>query len=82
VNGSVVTAAAWRKSAPTWWICTVSITSNPHRSRHPPGFLDGFAKLESRAETYHRSYRTWKDIGDRLRQAEENARKCASNTIS
>jgi DNA repair protein RecN (Recombination protein N) len=38
-------------------------------------FLDGFALLESAGETYHRAWREWKDIGDRLREAEESARR-------
>src|SRR4051812_26768728 len=38
-------------------------------------FLDGFAKLEAEGETYHRSYREWKILGDRLKEAEEQARR-------
>jgi DNA repair protein RecN (Recombination protein N) len=76
VNGSVVTAAALEEIGSH----LVDLHGQHHQqSLIDPathlGFLDGFAKLENRAETYHRSYRAWKEIGDRLRQAEEDARK-------
>jgi len=60
VNGSVVTAAALEEIGSH----LVDLHGQHHQqSLIDPathlGFLDGFAKLESRAETYHRSYRTW-----------------------
>ena len=39
------------------------------------GFLDGFARLESEAEAYLVRYREWKALGDRLKEAEESARR-------
>ncbi len=38
-------------------------------------FLDGFSKLDAQVEAYHRGYRAWKDIGDRLREAGDGARR-------
>ena len=76
VNGSVVTAAALEEIGSH----LVDLHGQHHQqslidpSTHL-GFLDGFAKLENQGETYHRSYRAWKELGDRLRAAEEGARK-------
>ncbi|HKP94695.1 MAG TPA: DNA repair protein RecN [Fibrobacteria bacterium] len=76
VNGSVVTAAALEEIGSH----LVDLHGQHHQqSLIDPathlGFLDGFAKLEGQGETYHRSYRAWKDVGDRLRDAEEKARR-------
>jgi DNA repair protein RecN (Recombination protein N) len=76
VNGSVVTAAALEEIGSH----LVDLHGQHHQqslidpSTHLD-FVDGFARLESAGETYHRSYREWKAIGDRLREAEEAAKR-------
>ncbi|MDB5102757.1 MAG: repair protein RecN [Fibrobacteres bacterium] len=76
VNGSVVTQAALEEIGSH----LVDLHGQHHQqslidpSTHLE-FLDGFAKLEAQGETYHKSYREWKEIGDRLREAEEKARR-------
>jgi DNA repair protein RecN (Recombination protein N) len=76
VNGSVVTAAALEEIGSH----LVDLHGQHHQqSLLDPAthleFLDGFAKLDGQAETYHRGYLEWKGTGDRLRQAEEAARR-------
>jgi DNA repair protein RecN (Recombination protein N) len=76
VNGSVVTAAALEEIGSH----LVDLHGQHHQqslidpSTHLD-FVDGFARLEAAGETYHRSYREWKAIGDRLRAAEEAAKR-------
>jgi DNA repair protein RecN (Recombination protein N) len=76
VNGSVVTAAALEEIGSH----LVDLHGQHHQqslidpSTHLD-FVDGFARLEAAGETYHRSYREWKAIGDRLREAEEAAKR-------
>ncbi|MDB5047065.1 MAG: repair protein RecN [Fibrobacteres bacterium] len=76
VNGSVVTASALEEIG----AFLVDLHGQHHQqslidpSTHLE-FLDGFAKLEAQGETYHHGYRAWKDIGDRLRDAEDKARR-------
>ncbi len=76
VNGSVVTAAALEEIGSH----LVDLHGQHHQqslidpSTHL-GFLDGFARLEADGETYHKSYREWKGLGDRLREAEDAARR-------
>ena len=38
-------------------------------------FLDGYAKLEAKAEAYHAAWREWRAYGEKLREAEENAKR-------
>lgn len=39
------------------------------------GFLDGYAKLEAKAEAYQAAWRAWRALTDKLRAAEENAKR-------
>ena len=76
VNGSVVTTSALEEIGSH----LVDLHGQHHQqSLIDPAthleFLDGFAQLEPAGETYHRAWREWKDIGDRLRDAEESARR-------
>ncbi|MDQ3003333.1 MAG: DNA repair protein RecN [Fibrobacterota bacterium] len=76
VNGSVVTTAALEEIGSH----LVDLHGQHHQqslidpSTHL-GFLDGFAKLESQGETYHRAWKEWKVLGDRLRASEDAARR-------
>lgn len=76
VNGSVVTTAALEEIGSH----LVDLHGQHHQqslidpSTHLD-FVDGFARLEAAGDTYHRSYREWKAIGDRLRGAEEAAKR-------
>jgi DNA repair protein RecN (Recombination protein N) len=38
-------------------------------------FLDGYARLEAEAEAYHAAWRAWRALSEKLRAAEENARR-------
>src|SRR3954469_3130594 len=76
VNGSVVTQAALEEIGSH----LVDLHGQHHQqSLLDPAthleFLDGYAKLESRAEAYHSAWRAWRAAGDKLRAAEENARR-------
>jgi DNA repair protein RecN (Recombination protein N) len=76
VNGSVVSASALEEIGSH----LVDLHGQHHQqSLLDPAthldFLDGFARLEAAGETYHRSYLEWKALGDRLRAAEEAARR-------
>ncbi|MEO7425376.1 MAG: DNA repair protein RecN [Fibrobacteria bacterium] len=76
VNGSGVTTAALEEIGSH----LVDLHGQHHQqSLNDPAthlvFLDGFAGLEAQGEAYYRGYRTWKDTGDRLRDAEESARR-------
>lgn len=39
------------------------------------GFLDGYARLDGRAEAYHAAWREWRALGESLRKAEEESRR-------
>jgi DNA repair protein RecN (Recombination protein N) len=39
------------------------------------GFLDGYAKLEAKADAYQAAWRAWRALTDKLRAAEENAKR-------
>jgi DNA repair protein RecN (Recombination protein N) len=76
VNGSVVTQAALEEIGSH----LVDLHGQHHQqSLLDPAthleFLDGYAKLEAQAEAYHAAWRTWRSAGEKLRAAEENARR-------
>ena len=76
VNGSVVTQSALEEIGGH----LVDLHGQHHQqSLLDPAthldFLDGYAKLEAKAEAYSESYRAWRALGDKLRAAEERAQR-------
>jgi DNA repair protein RecN (Recombination protein N) len=74
VNGSVVNASALEEIGAH----LVDLHGQHHQQSllNPEthlAFLDGYAGLSDEAATYYRCYRDWKETGDRLKAAEEEA---------
>jgi DNA repair protein RecN (Recombination protein N) len=76
VNGSLVTQAALEEIG--------SHLVDLHGQHHQQslldaathlGFLDGYAKLEAKADAYQAAWRAWRALTDKLRAAEENAKR-------
>ncbi len=76
VNGSVVTTAALEEIGAH----LVDLHGqHQQQSLNNPAthldFLDGFAHLETAADTYYARYLDWKTLGEKLKASEENARR-------
>ena len=76
VNGSIVTTAALEEIGAH--LVDLHGQHQQQSLNNPAthlGFLDGFAHLEDAADTYHARYLEWKSLGDRIKIAEESARR-------
>ena len=76
INGSVVTAADLEEVGAH----LVDLHGqHQQQSLINPGthldYLDGFARLEPEVEAHRRRHKEWKELGDRLRAAEDEARR-------